>query len=53
MSEGRTETTEARPNEEMIEEGAGKHRGIAAAAEETQGEPHGRHRRPGTANRAV
>ncbi|GLF93942.1 hypothetical protein [Streptomyces yaizuensis] len=46
MSEGRTETTEARPHiDEDTDEGAGRHRGVAAPAEDTQDEPHGRHRR--------
>ncbi|MCM2388739.1 hypothetical protein [Streptomyces albipurpureus] len=33
--------------------GAGKHRGVAAAAEDTAAEPHGKHRRPGQSDAAT
>ncbi|MFI1888299.1 hypothetical protein [Streptomyces jumonjinensis] len=49
MSEARTDTAEARPHgiEGSDNEGAGKHRGVAAASEESAArEPHGKHRRP-------
>lgn len=51
MSQARTNTTEARPQEAAAAAGAdatahGKHRG-QAAPEDAQTAPHGRHRRPG------
>ncbi|MEO3973204.1 hypothetical protein [Streptomyces sp. CAU 1734] len=47
MSEAATATTEALPQEAdgtAEAEGAGKHRGVAAAEESAQ-EPHGKHRK--------
>ncbi|MFF7711669.1 hypothetical protein [Streptomyces sp. NPDC007988] len=50
MSEARTDTTQARPQGAAANQaepvGAGKHRGGAAAAEDTTSPVHGRHRRP-------
>ncbi|MCX4509385.1 hypothetical protein OHA27_03520 [Streptomyces sp. NBC_01619] len=51
MSEARTDTTQARPqgaaaNRAEPVGAAGKHRGGAAASEDTQSPAHGRHRRP-------
>ncbi|MCK7623459.1 hypothetical protein MUU72_10185 [Streptomyces sp. RS10V-4] len=48
MSEARTDTTQARPQEAAAQAeaaGSGRHRGPAAAAEQTQDAAHGRHRR--------
>ncbi|MEW1656548.1 hypothetical protein ACFU7T_21475 [Streptomyces sp. NPDC057555] len=49
MSEARTDTTQARPYEAAAQAaeaaGSGRHRGPAAASEETQEAAHGRHRR--------
>ncbi|MEU0805526.1 hypothetical protein [Streptomyces sp. NPDC005970] len=48
MSQARTNTTEARPQEAAAADATahGKHRG-QAAPEDAQTAPHGRHRRPG------
>ncbi|MEU9983239.1 hypothetical protein [Streptomyces sp. NPDC050856] len=43
MSEARTDTTQARPQGDAG--GSGKHRGGAAASEDTTVQPHGRHRK--------
>ncbi|MFF8956239.1 hypothetical protein [Streptomyces sp. NPDC014894] len=50
MSDARTVTAEGRPHglEESEGERAGKHRGVAAAREDSGAEPHGKHRRPTT-----
>ncbi|MER7990232.1 hypothetical protein ABTY53_32280 [Streptomyces noursei] len=49
MSEARTDTTQARPQEAAAQAaeaaGSGRHRGPAASAEEMQDAAHGRHRR--------
>ncbi|MEV0966456.1 MULTISPECIES: hypothetical protein [unclassified Streptomyces] len=50
MSEARTDTTQARPQGAAANQaeavGSGKHRGGAAASEDTTSPAHGRHRRP-------
>ncbi|MFF7200700.1 MULTISPECIES: hypothetical protein [unclassified Streptomyces] len=45
MSEARTDTTDARPQEAEAG-GAGKHRGGAARTEDYASPAHGKHRRP-------
>ncbi|MFD8196369.1 hypothetical protein [Streptomyces wuyuanensis] len=50
MSEARTDTTQARPQGAGANQaeavGSGRHRGGAAATEDTTSAAHGRHRRP-------
>ncbi|MFH8367473.1 hypothetical protein [Streptomyces sp. NPDC018031] len=49
MSEAQTDNTGARPQQTAAAQfppGAGKHRGVQAAAEDAQAPGHGRHRRP-------
>ncbi|GGU52427.1 hypothetical protein GCM10010211_16040 [Streptomyces albospinus] len=48
MSEARTDTTQARPQEasaQAAEAASGRHRGQASSSEEAQAAVHGRHRR--------
>ncbi|MFI6081060.1 hypothetical protein ACIBBB_08780 [Streptomyces sp. NPDC051217] len=50
MSESRTDTAQNRPHQavgDRDETGHGKHRGGAAATDDSQSSVHGRHRRPG------
>ncbi|MFE3512674.1 hypothetical protein [Streptomyces sp. NPDC059129] len=55
MSEAGTDTIETPAHEatESAANGAGKHRGVAAAAEDSAAEPHGKHRRQGPSGAAT
>ncbi|MEV0777580.1 hypothetical protein ACIBLA_32255 [Streptomyces sp. NPDC050433] len=56
MSQSRTDTAQDRPQQmagAQDENGHGKHRGGAAATDDSQSSAHGRHRRPGDNSEAA